>query len=242
MSQNTGDQILEMCTSIEDFETSQYKVLGALRKYSTSFNEKRIYPALAELIALKMKLTELVGKESELKSEFPKNIVGFDIENKKSIYENTYFSDRLIEEVVEFINWSLPKINEMLEEGIAIFDFIDDNIALEQIGILPMYKEEGYLAIPDRQVGEIKVYRYESSIFSSQEEKYRSLKVNFLYSIPNLMLVDTISQTIKTELKNKFSDLPTPAVFSANTDLDFPFVQSIFPVVKRKFIKHLATQ
>ena len=228
-------------TSETDLEINQYRILGGIREVCGNFDKKKIYPSLAGLIELKQSLDKIKDERNNLNEKFPKQIKGFDINAKKIIYESTCNVNHTnnIEEIFNLIDWALPYIVDAIDEGIVLFDFVDDNIKLEQVGILPMYKDEGYFMVTDNAAFELQVHRYESTLFSSGKEKYRSLKTEFVKS-ERQVIIKRSPESIKHELIKERKDLPNPATFLFDSDLDFPFTETIFPVVKRKLISHIA--
>ena len=62
--------------------------------------------------------------------------------------------------------------------------------------------------------------------------------MRLLHSIDKLLL--NSPELIKHYLINTYKDFPNHAAFVCETDLDFPFNESIFPVAKRKLVDLLA--
>ena len=224
-----------------DWEMNQYRILAGIKSARAEFDKKKIYPSLALLIKLKRELNQIKDKKNNLNQKFPKQIKGFDTKEQKVIYDTaeTINQNDNIEVIFDLITWALPYINEAIEEGIVLFDFVEDNMFLEQVGILPMYKEEGYFMITDNIALELQVHRYECTLFSSGEEKFRSLKTEFVKSKKQGKIIRT-PEEIKQELIKERTDLPNPATFLLDSDLDFPFAETILPVAKRKMISHIA--
>jgi len=224
-----------------DWEMNQYRILAGIKKARTEFGQKKIYPSLATLIKLNRELNQIKDERKNLWQNFPKQIKGFDFKEQKVIYEtskNLELNDS-IENIFELIDWALPQINETIEEGTVLFDFVDKNMLLEQVGILPIYKEEGYFMITDNIALELQVHRYECSIFSSGTEKYRSLKTEVVKT-EKQGIIKRLPETIKQEIIKERTDLPNPATFLFDSDLEFPFAETIMPVAKRKMISHIA--
>lgn len=224
-----------------DWEMNQYRILAGIKKACTEFGQKKIYPSLAMLIKLNRELNQIIDERNNLRQKFPIQIKGFDVKEEKVIYEsskNFELNDK-IENVFSLIDWALPYITEAIDEGTVLFDFVDENMLLEQVGILPVYKEEGYFMITDNIALELQVHRYECSIFSSGDEKFRSLKTEIVKT-EKQGLIKRLPQTIKHELIKERTDLPNPATFLFDTELDFPFAETIMPVAKRKMISYIA--
>jgi len=234
---------LETFFSLEtDLEMNQYRILGGIKELNTNFDKRKIYPALSSLIELKNSLEQIREERKSLNGKFPKQITGFDIKKQEIIFAVQNHTDNYknIDQVFELIDWALPFIKDSIEEGIVLFDFVEKNITLEQVGILPIYKDEGYFMISDNTVFELQVHRYEFSLFSSGREKYRALKTEFVKS-EKQEIIRRSPEFIKHELIKERQDLPNPATFICNTDLDFPFAETIFPVAKRKLMTAIAS-
>ena len=224
-----------------DWEMNQYRILAGIKKARTEFGQKKIYPSLATLIKLVRELNQIKAERHNLRQNFPKQIKGFDFKEQKIIFEtskNLELNDN-IEVIFDLIDWALPHINETIEEGTVLFDYVDKHMLLEQVGILPIYKEEGYFMITDNIASELQVHRYECSIFSSGTEKYRSLKTEVVKT-EKQGIIKRLPETIKQELIKERTDLPNPATFLLDSDLDFPFTETIMPVAKRKMITRIA--
>jgi hypothetical protein len=230
---------LELFISAEqDFEVRQYQILNALATVRSDFSHNRIYPTLGELIDLYTTLSRISKSAGDIRHELPRRITGLDLKAQRIIYESLNLSPRDVEAVEELINWSLPHIQRTIEEGQTIFNFVDESLDLEEVGIVPSYTEEGYLMIPEPRRRLLHVLRYEVSIFTGSEQRYRNLKTISLQSIP-LGLVEQSPMTIKRQLIEAHRDMPNPATYLFRTELDFPYTETILPVAKRKFMRRL---
>lgn len=224
----------------DDVELSRYQVLAILNKFTSQLHKNRLYPALAELISIKNELELLVEQMSLFDPEFVINLNYSDFQEESSRFKEDTYSEKDLQKVFEFINWALPDIKSAINEGKAIFDFVDENIKIEEVGIMPIYKNEGYFIIPDIKHDLMKIYRFEMSLFSTSDNPLRTLKSK-LVDLLSLKAEECSSPyNIKYNLINKFKDLPNPAVYYFNTSLDFPFNDTILPVAKRKLVKKLA--
>ena len=230
---------LELFISAEqDFEVRQYQILNALSIVRDNFSHNRIYPTLGELIELYSNLSHISRNAGNLRQELPRRIAGLDLKAQRIIYEAINLSQPDFEAVEELINWSLPHIRRAIEEGQTIFNFVDENLGVEEVGIVPSYTEEGYLMIPEPTRRVLHVLRYEVSIFTGSDQRYRNLKTISIQSIP-LGLIEQSPMSIKKQLIEQHQDLPNPATYLFSTDLEFPYIETILPIAKRKFMRHL---
>lgn len=237
MKQLTLDTFLQ---AADDLELSRYKVLAAIKGASDFLRKNRLYPDLAELINIYNLLNEINDKKSLLNDNLPSKIVGFDLENKKALYEKERLSEDKTNTVFEFINWALPKIKEVIDEGKAIFEFIDKNMKVSEIGILPIYKKEGYFIIPDLEENTKLVYRYEMTLFPAGEETFHTLKTELIEAVKAGEAEAIKPEGLKMEMVKRYPELPNPAAYNIQIELEFPFVETVLPVAKRKLIRELA--
>jgi hypothetical protein len=222
-----------------DLEKRRYLVLGGLKEYKTEFNKKKVYPSLGELIKLLAALEETMKQRNQLHFTFPKEIKRYDLENKKVVYESKEDLPPKIEIIFELIEWAIPLIKDAIEEGIVLYDFVEKNLNVENVGLLPIYKDEGYFLIPDLTVDQMQIHLFEISLFNSDKEKFRSLKTKLVDTIE---LLQTLTpEAIKLELIRKRKELPNPATYFCETDLDFPFSETIFPIAKRKLMSRVSS-
>jgi hypothetical protein len=225
-------------SSDTDWELNQFKILGGIKQYRSDFDRKKLYPSLANLIKLSSMLEEILKQKGNLDRSFPKGVRGFDLINQRIIFESLDELSPDLEFLFKLIDWAFPIINKTIEEGTIVYDFVEKNMKIEQVGILPLYKEEGYFMIKDNIASELQIHRYECSLFSSGNEKYRALKTELIKTIKDFFIGRT-PEFIKHELIGENKNLPNPATFVCETDLDFPFAETIFPVAKRKLMSYL---
>ncbi len=230
---------LDLFTHVQsDFESSQYKVLAELKKISDDFQRNKIYPHLSHLIELHGTLSDILKRIRDLRNEFPKRIKKIDFVNQEIEHEVVFVAGSDLTKVEELIEWALPYIKAKIEEGKTIYEFVNEEIKLEEVGIIPNYIDEGYFFVPDNEESKLLLFQYEVTVFESSQDSYRSLKTAFLKGLeqghahlsPNAIKLDLISQ-------NK--QLPNPATYAFNTDLNFPFRETIFPITKRKLLQQL---
>lgn len=221
-----------------DFEKNQYIVLAGIKEYRNELNKKKLYPALTDLISLVSLLNDVKKGRNDLQSSFPRQIKKYDVKNKRIVFKTTETLDRNVEYLFDLIDWALPLIKSLIEEAVILYEFVEKNLRVESVGVLPFYKEEGYFLIPDNSEMKLQVHHFECSLFSSGREKYRTLRTKFL-QVLEMMLTNT-PESVKLKLIKQYRDIPNPATFICQTDLDFPFLETIFPIAKRKLMSKIA--
>lgn len=223
-----------------DFEVRQYSVLAALKKISEDFQQNKIYPHLSRLVELHNTLGDIKKRLEDLREKFPKRIKNIDLVNKIIEHEVVFVDGSDLQKVEDLIEWALPYLKAKIEEGITIYEFVDDEIKMEEVGIVPNYTGEGYFFVPDNEESKLLLYQYEVSLFESASDQYRSLKTSLMKALekgkshfsPN---------SLKLDLIREFKKLPNPATYSFYTELEFPFNETVFPVVKRKLLQQVSS-
>lgn len=226
-------------TGLRDPESMQYRLLAYLKRIREAFARNLIYPHLGDLVTLHNTLSGLSGKLDEARSSLPGKLTGVDLKAHRLIYEKSDLGLDQLDDLEALIEWALPRIRTAIEEGRAIYEFVDENVHLEQVGIVPSYVEEGYLLVPDRSASQIHVVRYRMSIFAGAEERFRTLRTTHITSIESGAVLPSPA-AIKQQLATEHSDLPNPSTYFLVTELDFPFRETVLPVAKRKLIHSLS--
>lgn len=226
--------------AIDDLEMSEYLVLGKIKNYLEQLRHNKIYPVLTELLEIDNLLEDLMRKKARFQNLFPKRVQNLDPENRTVIYSTVEFTDSEIEKVFEFIMWAMPRIKETLREAKEIHDFVKRNIHIAEIGIIPLYRNEGYFIVPDNQQKREQIFRFEMSLIPAESVLFNIIKTHFIESLSKAEIASRVLRDLKLELIRKYPELPNPAAYICETDLDFPFDETIFPVAKDKLATKLA--
>lgn len=224
----------------DDLERAQYQVLARLQDVRQAFSRNIVYPFLSDLIQLFGTLRQMVDNLDQIQQAVPGSIEGIDWNTAQLIRQQPQWGDDLMNTLEELIRWALPLVQDAIEEGRTIFEFVDDNLHLEEVGIVPSYVEEGYLIVPDRMTSQLHVLQYSLSVFTRADERYRSLRTTYVRSVSRRNVYPS-PRSIKMELVNEIPDLPNPATYFAATELDFPFEATTLPVAKRKLMRYLSS-
>lgn len=228
-------------TAGQDYESTQYRILGGLQEVRRAFSNNIIYPHLGELVSLYQSLQQMLQQLGSFKDVLPRKITQIDLEAGHVTFERADVGGGQVNFIEDIIGWALPHIQAAIEEGRAIFEFVEGSLHLEEVGIVPSFVEEGYLLIPDYHGRELHVFRYDLSIFTQADERFRTLRTAHVKSIPVGQVIPS-PQSIKLDLLAAERSLPNPATYYFSTDLDFPFEQTMLPVAKRMFMRHLFRQ
>lgn len=230
---------LELFTKAgHDLESSQYRILAGIASVRSDFHHSRLYPTLPDLIELASILETIRQQGDHYRRNLPKTITGVDLETKTLMLDAVPADQEAVEHLFTLIMWALPSLKLLVEEGTAMFDFVSQHMSLDIVGIMPIYKDEGYVMIPDLRTQIFHILRYELSLFTAEQEQYRAMRT-IEVETRDVRHVQEAPESIKLELVRGHRDLPNPATYICDTDLDFPFEETILPVAKRKLMRHL---
>src|ERR1700752_993469 len=164
-----------------DFEYKKYMLLGYLQQVKKHFNEQKLYPDFAELIAHYKNLIELKSNTFSIENKFRKNLKGFDFENMKLVYDDIT-DNELLEELKLIISFSEPLMAKEIHKGKSIFDYAEQHIIAEHIGILPLYKTEGFFLLSPFQSKKVLVYSYQFSKINLLQQEVYGLTTSYFSS------------------------------------------------------------
>ena len=222
-----------------DFELKKYTLLAYLQEVNNNFHLNKLYPQLADLVFHYNNLWLFKESKEKLQKSFPWRLTNADLEQLRLNYESMVTDDSLMNELENIIYYSISEIDKSLNEGKAIYEFVENSVSIFPVGVVPIYPLEGYLFIKDGKELDTKVYEYQISIFQNSTETYRGISTDFIGSYQH-SIINTF-EAIKIDLIRTIPKLPRPAVYVAETSLAFPMEETLLPIVKRQLVRHIAT-
>ena len=223
-----------------DFELKKYTLLAYLQEVNKYFNENKLYPQLADVIFHYNNLAAFRENKKFLQEQFPKKLTGVQIEKLQVLYEQMIEDGELMDELEDIINYSASKMKKAITNGTEIYEFVEEKLTIFPVGIIPLDIHEGYFFLSEGNYGNTRVYQYRLSFFEKHDEKYRSIRTEFIDNWQRGM-VNTY-ENIKAELIRIKSELPNPAVYSIETDLRFPVEETLLPIAKRSLVRYISTK
>jgi hypothetical protein len=224
-----------MTEGLIDFEYKKYQLLAYLKETSSQFKEIKIYPTLADLIDHHHTLNELQLGKLELSNFFPKNLESIDLQQAKLNYSSAIRPGEVMEEVNKITEFALSKFAFQIEQGKSIYDYVEDQLEFDPVGIIPIYNREGYVLLSQERSSDIHVFRYKSNLIQYAGEKLRSISV-WLIRVFRRTLVTTLEK-IKLELVKEIKELPNPATFRLHSKQAFPIEETLLPIGKQLLLK-----
>lgn len=221
-----------------DFELKKYTLLAYLQEIDKYFNQNKLYPQLSDIIFHHNNLVAFRKNKRYLQEQFPKRLTGIQIEQLQLLYEQIIEDDELMKELEEIIQYAAEKLQTTISSGTEIYEFVEEKMTITPVGLIPLDLNEGYMFLSGNNHKETRVYQYRLSIFERHDEKYRSIKTEFIASWRRTM-VHTY-ENIKTELIRNRSILPNPAVYAIDVPLAFPLEETLLPIAKRTLVRYIS--
>ncbi len=224
-----------------DWESNQYKILIKVKEWSLNFNKNKLFPSIEEAIQLNLALEDLLRENIECKLWFDNEIKGRMIGERVIVYEKAHQVGHQLDKLLNFIDWALQLNRPVLEEGRIIKNFVEDNLIVKRISrVEKNYHGKGYFSIPDNKKELLNIFLYEIIWDWSQENLYQRITSNLVKSIE----LKSINSSIEEMMLNFISyskEMHEPVAFIIQSDLDFPFLETMFPIGEEKLLKHLCS-
>jgi hypothetical protein len=222
-----------------DFEYNKYTLLDYLQKCEKSFDNFELYPNFVE-ISLHLANIQSIVKENMLLLTDKKfetcddEILVKELKPKKP----RELSDEEEEELDKTIRFSGPKLFDAFQIAKSIW-----NIAFESIDLYLRKNKKnliagtGYILFYRKQAETLYVWEYELKP-DKKDKVTNKLYLNLIYEgVPDTLtaveIVETFSRWNETEY---FKELP---VFEVKCDQNFPFEQTMVPIIKRKVMSYI---
>ena len=220
-----------------DFELKKYTLLAYLQEINKHFYEKKLYPQLADLIFHYNNLISFKENKKYLQEQFPKKLTVIQLEKLQLLYQSLIEDDTLMQELEDIINYASPTMKKIINRGSELYEFVETKLKIDPVGIIPLDHNQGYFLLCEGSCRNTWVYQYRLSIFEKHDEKYRSIKTEFV-DVWQRNLVNSY-HNIKSQLIRNRSELPNPAVYAVETDLSLPLEETLLPIAKRSLVRYI---
>lgn len=223
-----------------DFEMQKYRLLAYLRDVDVLFGKQELYPQLSDVIFHHDNLMAFRKNKQFLQDAFPRRMSELNLQQAALIYERMLQDDELMQELEDITAYALKRIRKTIGTGTELYEEVAHTMEVYPVGLLPVYKDQGYLLLRWGSHQETRAYSYSVTLFERGDAQYRGLRMAYLNSWMH-SLVHT-PQHIKAVLTQQSSHMDNPAFFALETALELPLQATILPVARRVFIRYLSAQ
>jgi hypothetical protein len=224
-----------------DWEANQYKLLIKIKEWLSNFNKNKLFPSIEDAIQLNLALEDLLRENIESKLWFDNEIRGQNGNEKLVVFEKAHQVGNQLDKLLDFIDWALQLNRPVLEEGRIIKNFVEDNLFLTKVtNYEKNYHGKGYFCLPDNKNDLLNIYLYEVIWDWSENELYQQINSHLVRSIPQNTVQCSIEDLVNDFIQTS-QDLHEPVTYLFETDLDFPYDETMFPIAEEALLKHLAS-
>ena len=220
-----------------DFELKKYTLLAYLQEVNKYFGENKLYPQLGDVIFHYNNLVAFRENKKFLQEQFPKKLTGIQMERLQVLYEQMMDDDELMEELEQIIQYATAEMRSTITNGTELYELVEDKLEISPVGIIPLEQNEGYFFLSNTR-SQTRVYQYRLSIYEKREEKYRSIRTEFI-DVWYRSIANTYEH-IKSELLRNRTQLPNPAVYAIQTEMNLPVEETLLPIAKRSLVRYIS--
>ncbi|MEM7374205.1 MAG: hypothetical protein AAF587_36765 [Bacteroidota bacterium] len=217
-----------------DFEYKKYLLLAYLKHVAREFAEVRLYPTFSDLIHHYKNLTTFQKNKQQLFDQFPGKISEEDFKQLRLAFEPDIIDGPNMKEIEAIVEYAIPQIHLQLKEGKGIYEYIEEQLKIEPVGITPLYKREGYLLFRISDKKQVKVYEYQIVFFENTDGNYHGISFQHVDTLTH-SLANTY-EAMKLHLIRHYTKLPNPATWLLYAVKPFPEEASLLPIAKRKML------
>lgn len=220
-----------------DFELQKYRLLSYLQEVNKYFKESKLYPQLSDVIFHYNNLVAFRDNKKLMQDNFPHRLDHADMDKLQLVYEQMLADDELMQELERITQYALHEMKTTIDNGAEIYDFVEKNLHIEPVGIMPLYKNEGYMLLRYGNYSEIRAYNYTITLFEHQSARYKGIHISYFDSWTGT-IVNTYEK-IKRDIIKQNKVLPNPAVYCVEFPLSLPLNETLLPVVKRQLVRYI---
>lgn len=221
-----------------DFELKKYTLLAYLQEINKGFKENKLYPQLADIIFHYNNIIAFRDNKKFLQNHFPKRLTKVELEKLSLFYMQVVEDTELMKELEDIIQYASRKMQQTISDGTGIYEFVEEKINIQPIGLVPLDISEGYFFLVNGPANDTHVYQYKLTIFEKHNEKYRGIRTNYIDRWQRSF--SSTYENIKSALIKTKTDLPNPAVYAMETSMCFPVEETLLPVAKRYLVKFIS--
>jgi hypothetical protein len=211
-----------------DLEFKQYEFLAYLQTLRSELEHLRLYPALRSMAArlrdLRQLETGLSGAQPSVASIHALAPLGAQEREVPEPHD-------ALGTVVALVAYAVPRLEDVLKEGIDLRKELASHIHLSTVGLLPLDQSTGYLLV--HQGKEAHAYRYDASLVRTASRTDFGLNLATRHVAHYTVGLATTYEWIKLDLVERDRELPNPAMFAFEAEVELPRLETYLPLAKR---------
>ena len=218
-----------------DYEFQYYMLKAFVQDQLKRYKELELYPALADVITRHQVASQFIEKLREQEAVLPKTIEKIDL-STKSIKYKALENNELIEVLKRIATESVAEYATLLKEGKQLYDIIESELILEEVGIIPEHKTHGFFLF-SAEDDYLDAFYWQMKQVRQGLQQARGLATRKLGRF-KLSLLNTV-YSIKKQLIDTLVLKQTPYTLYISSPYPAPVQATLLPILKRH-IYHLA--
>lgn len=210
-----------------DFEYKKYTLLAYFQRIEQSLRQSQLFPQLPELRLHATSLRHIRATKAGLRANFPRTLKGIERESMRLEYEANHTQRAEFAVVDAIIDFSLPRFNHYIAEAEGMMELVTERTSVYPVGIVPLYLDEGYLMIARPTARQTCVYQYCAG-FVQRTEPAAAIQTRHVVSYP--WRIGSSMEAIKERLIKERPELPNPAAYAVESELELPIAETLLPV------------
>ncbi|SDL47447.1 hypothetical protein [Siphonobacter aquaeclarae] len=215
-----------------DFEYKKYLLLAYLKHVEAHFGQQKIFPELSDLQVHYRESMALRQSQAEWAVSVQKKLAGIDWEHLRLKYENEFAETESLREVEEILTYAIPRFGNAVRVGEELLEEIANRVTISPVGIVPLFRKEGYLFLYQSPNRELQIYTYRVTLFDSTVPPSRRVVTDLVESRYKSSV--TTFESIKLELVRKRKEMPNPASYVVESTGLYPMEETFLPIARRK--------
>jgi hypothetical protein len=218
-----------------DFEYKKYHLLAYLKHVRENFDGRKLYPFLSDLVHHYRTLRSFQENRNLLFHQFPRSLSGVDFDARKLRYKRLMEDTEVMAELRVIMEFAIERFADSLNHGKEVYDYVEEHVEFEAVGIAPIYTQEGYFLVHQADKKDVGVYHYQIGMFGDAGQRYRSVSTEYLHSA-TISLTRTY-ENIKMEVVRANRELPNPATYLVYSKINVPLEETLLPVARRMLVR-----
>lgn len=219
-----------------DWETNRYTFLLTLKSWQDELWKNKLYPSIEYTCQINTRLGEILNENIESKFWLEKEVRGTFIEDRLVVLEKAHQIGLQLDRLIDFVKWGIEENRHLTYEAEVLKDFVCENLKIYPCCDVSKFRGKGYILIPDNRIKVYKIYLYELSLSWSVDEPVEYLEMELLRTIPISMYENNPVELLNTFVEHS-QKIYDPMIYLCETELDFPFKETILPVARLKLLE-----
>src|SRR5690606_9231748 len=153
------------------------------------------------------------------------------------VYTEMLQDNAMMAELEQIVTFAIDKLKHTIDDGTGIYELVEQQLCIKPVGIMPLYKKQGYLLLRYTEQSEVQVYNYTISHLQHDHTRYKAVKMEYIDRFRKNLSITY--EHIKTQIIRRIQKLPNPAVYYIESRLQVPMHETLLPIAKRALVRHI---